>query len=110
MKAAAVGIYGESSEDPICGMEVDQSKAKVAGRKVEYKGQTYYFCSDECKVAFDKEPTRYAAKVSKGVATEAGKRLEHVQWADSQEKEHTDAPHHGHAHPTANPASGGSHR
>ena len=27
MKAAAAGVYGETSEDPVCGMEVDQTKA-----------------------------------------------------------------------------------
>ena len=110
MKAAAAGIYGETSEDPVCGMEVDQTKAKAAARMSDFRGQSYYFCSDECKVAFDKEPMRYTAKVSKEAATEAGKRLEHVQWADSQEKPHTDAAHQGRAHPTANPASGVSHR
>ena len=91
MKAAAAGIYGETSEDPVCGMEVDHSTAKAAGRMSDFRGQSYYFGSDECKVAFDKEPMRYAAKVSKGAVTEAGKRLEHAQWADRQEKAHTDA-------------------
>jgi Cu(I)/Ag(I) efflux system membrane fusion protein len=41
MKAAAAGIYGETSTDPICGMEVDISKAKAAGRISEYKGIAY---------------------------------------------------------------------
>jgi YHS domain-containing protein len=62
MKAAAAGIYGESSEDLVCGMEVDQSKARTAGRTAAYKGETYYFCSDECKISFEKEPARYAVK------------------------------------------------
>lgn len=42
--------------DPVCGMTVDEESA--AG-KSEYQGQTYYFCSPGCKVAFDKEPSRY---------------------------------------------------
>jgi YHS domain-containing protein len=75
MKAAAAGFYGETSEDPVCGMEVDQSKAKAAGRTAEYKGQTYYFCSDDCKEKFGKEPARYTAKAgSRRLAASGGKR------------------------------------
>ena len=45
--------------DPVCGMDVDAKAAADAGRKSEHKGRTYYFCSDDCKKAFDKEPARY---------------------------------------------------
>lgn len=43
-------------KDPVCGMGIDP---KTAAGKSEYKGQTYYFCSNGCKRAFDKEPERY---------------------------------------------------
>jgi YHS domain-containing protein len=43
-------------KDPICGMDVDP---KTAAGKSEYLGQTYYFCSNGCKKAFDKEPQKY---------------------------------------------------
>lgn len=43
-------------KDPVCGMNVDEKKAKY---KSDYKGVTYYFCRRECKEAFDKNPTRY---------------------------------------------------
>ncbi len=43
-------------KDPICGMDVDP---KSAAGKSEYLGQTYYFCSNGCKKAFDKEPQKY---------------------------------------------------
>ncbi len=46
--------------DPVCGMEIDRSKA--AGQSV-YQGQTYYFCSLDCKRQFDKEPQKYVSKV-----------------------------------------------
>jgi Cu2+-exporting ATPase len=42
--------------DPVCGMQVDESRA--AGKSV-YKGLTYYFCSTHCKEAFDNEPENY---------------------------------------------------
>ena len=40
-------------KDPVCGMDVDPAKA--AG-KSDYKGKTYYFCSDYCKKQFDANP------------------------------------------------------
>jgi YHS domain-containing protein len=44
------------AKDPVCGMEVDESKAAATS---DYKGQTYFFCAKGCKVAFDKEPEKY---------------------------------------------------
>lgn len=43
-------------KDPVCGMEVDEAKAEL---KLEFKGRTYYFCSDNCKSTFEKEPEKY---------------------------------------------------
>jgi YHS domain-containing protein len=44
------------AKDPICGMTVDEKKA--AGSSV-YLGKTYYFCAQNCKVQFDKSPSKY---------------------------------------------------
>ncbi len=44
------------ARDPVCKMEVDESTAKA---KSEYKDQTYYFCSLDCKEQFDNNPERY---------------------------------------------------
>ncbi|MGQ9718365.1 MAG: YHS domain-containing protein [Nitrososphaerales archaeon] len=44
------------AKDPICGMDVDEKKAKL---KSDYKGKTYYFCSTTCKLTFDKNPGKY---------------------------------------------------
>ncbi len=41
--------------DPVCGMTVDRSKA----RRLEHAGTTYYFCSDNCLQAFQRDPDRY---------------------------------------------------
>jgi Cu(I)/Ag(I) efflux system membrane fusion protein len=108
MKAAAAGITGESSECPVCGMEVDQAKAKAAGRTSEFRGQLYYFCSDDDKVKFDKEPMRYAWKTDKGPATLAGKRLGEAQWEGEKAKEEA-MPHAGHMPTAPPPPSGHSH-
>lgn len=45
------------AKDPICGMNVDESKA--AGT-ADYKGKTYYFCSAGCKAKFDQAPEKYS--------------------------------------------------
>ena len=42
--------------DPVCHMEVDESKAAA---KYDHKGKTYYFCAQGCKQAFEKEPEKY---------------------------------------------------
>ena len=46
--------------DPVCGMEVDKATATTA----TYKGQTYYFCSEDDKSKFLKNPEQYTAKKS----------------------------------------------
>ncbi len=56
MKLAAAGVHGASAIDPVCGMTVDEGKAKAASRLSQYQGQTYYFCNDGCKKEFDAEP------------------------------------------------------
>ncbi len=42
---------------PVCGMAVDKNTAPA---KAEYQGKTYYFCSNECKQAFQQNPKQYA--------------------------------------------------
>jgi Uncharacterized conserved protein, COG3350 len=43
-------------KDPVCKMDVEPAKAKF---KTEYSGKVYYFCSEGCKKAFDREPSKY---------------------------------------------------
>lgn len=47
------------AKDVVCGMNVEEKTAKS---KTEYKGETYYFCSEACKKTFDKNPATYAAR------------------------------------------------
>jgi YHS domain-containing protein len=42
--------------DPVCGMEVEEKKAKYVS---EYDGKKYYFCAAGCKKEFDKNPKKY---------------------------------------------------
>ncbi len=43
-------------KDPVCGMDIDPDGAAA---KMEYKGQTYYFCSAACHDKFKREPEKY---------------------------------------------------
>ncbi|HET7108592.1 MAG TPA: heavy metal translocating P-type ATPase [Candidatus Acidoferrum sp.] len=45
-------------KDPVCGMMVEPQKP--AG-KLEYGGETYFFCSARCKERFEKEPEKFLA-------------------------------------------------
>jgi YHS domain-containing protein len=44
------------AKDPVCGMEVDESKARF---KAEHMGKTYYFCSEMCKKKFEEDPMKH---------------------------------------------------
>jgi YHS domain-containing protein len=44
------------AKDPVCGMEVDKSRAAAT---TEYKDVTYYFCDVGCKVEFERDPKKY---------------------------------------------------
>ena len=63
-KAAASGTAAEPGtvKDLVCGMDVDPADAKAAKLTSDYKGKTYYFCSDLCKKQFDAEPSKFVGK------------------------------------------------
>ncbi len=42
--------------DIVCGMELDLAKIKYS---VEYKKETYYFCSESCRRHFVDDPKCY---------------------------------------------------
>jgi YHS domain-containing protein len=44
--------------DPVCGMTVETETAP----SVTYKGKTYYFCSEDDKQEFEKDPAQYLKK------------------------------------------------
>lgn len=46
--------------DPVCGRVVED---KNFNEQSEYKGRTYYFCSNTCKIKFDNDPGKYEVKV-----------------------------------------------
>jgi xanthine dehydrogenase accessory factor len=44
--------------NPVCGLRIDPREALHV---LSWKGQQFYFCCDGCKLAFEREPARYAA-------------------------------------------------
>jgi P-type Cu+ transporter len=44
-------------KDPVCGMQIEQDDAVAT---VEHEGKKYYFCSDDCREAFQEDPEDYA--------------------------------------------------
>ena len=59
MKLAAAGARGAPAIDPVCGMRVDEAKARAAKRFSEHQGKTYFFCNDGCKEEFDANPKEF---------------------------------------------------
>lgn len=47
--------------DPVCKMEISEKDAEATA---EYKGKTYYFCSEACKEAFVEHPDRFVKKTA----------------------------------------------
>lgn len=43
-------------KDPVCNMEFDSGRATA---QTTYQGQEYYFCSEECRRAFEENPDQY---------------------------------------------------
>ena len=60
MKTAAGSITQAMSRDPVCGMYVNEEYARLTGKTAAYGEKTYYFCMDECRDSFAKEPEKYA--------------------------------------------------
>ena len=46
--------------DPVCGVEVESGKSK--GGNATYDGETFDFCSDECRDRFQANPRAYVAR------------------------------------------------
>jgi YHS domain-containing protein len=43
-------------KDPVCGMVVNENKARY---EADYKDKSYCFCSEDCKESFEKKPEQF---------------------------------------------------
>ena len=50
--------------DPVCKKEVNENAPP--GGKAQYWGQRFYFCSNECRVNFRRDPKKYAPETAEG--------------------------------------------
>jgi YHS domain-containing protein len=62
------GELGGKTVCPICGMEITISAQTPA---LEYKGQIYYFCTEDEKDQFMKNPEKLILKEEEGIISEA---------------------------------------
>src|SRR4029453_17290472 len=53
--------------DPVCHMTVDPA---IAAGSVDYKGQTYYFCSTHCVEKFREDPQRFLQPLTQQITIE----------------------------------------
>ncbi len=60
--------------DPVCGMSTEN---EAAFSKHEYKGTTYYFCSDNCLTKFTENPSAYGARETSGCCHSAQTETDH---------------------------------
>ncbi|SNX54794.1 YHS domain-containing protein [Thermoanaerobacterium sp. RBIITD] len=44
------------AKDPVCRMDLREEDAAA---KTTYNGKEYFFCSNSCKVEFEKDPEKY---------------------------------------------------
>ena len=67
MKTSAAGISSTPQLDPVCGMYVDEARARAAGLTVESGGKTHFFCSLDDKNMFLKNPAAKRSMVTPAV-------------------------------------------
>jgi len=70
LKPKSIASRPETAVDPVCGMQVETGKSP----KIEYNGDTYYFCCSHCRQAFEDSPEEVLGSQPKRPAH----RLKHV--------------------------------
>ncbi len=71
----ANGVALQRVRDPVCGMNVDPSKA---AHRAEHEGRTYYFCCGGCAGRFRKDPEAVLAKAAVRESSAAGLAAKYV--------------------------------
>ena len=61
-------------KDPVCGMTID---SETATERVTVGGETYYFCSEQCRKAFESDVERYVPRPA--VAADAAEPQEELE-------------------------------
>jgi YHS domain-containing protein len=66
----AAAQVADKAVDPVCGTSIAKEGAKWT---FDYKGTTYYFCSEACKTGFAKDPEKFLAKMAEAKTVEVEK-------------------------------------
>lgn len=64
----SIGAMVANAKDPVCGMTVETG----SGFHAVFNGETYYFCSLQCREAFVKTPDRFLAGTYVPIAMDGG--------------------------------------
>ncbi len=70
-----------AARDVVCGRKLDSA---TAAGQMEYGGETYYFCSEECLRRFADQPDRFASEGTSGSG--AGSRVPWPGWPQRDEE------------------------
>ncbi len=62
-ESALNGTAEIPARDPVSGKKLSVHKAEKAGLKIAHRDRTYYFCSEENRRRFEKEPDRYLSRL-----------------------------------------------
>ncbi len=66
LQQAATGTKGKVSRCSVCGMNVNEDQARMAGNLLETQGKVYYFCSLEDRDLFKKNKDKYLKAYQRG--------------------------------------------
>ena len=61
MELASLGSGVRMSADPVCGRYVNEEEAEMLEMTATYQNKIFYFSSDQCKEAFEREPEKYVS-------------------------------------------------
>jgi len=107
MKTAAAGITGTPQQDPVCGMYIDEAKARTAGNIIEAGSKTCYFCSLDCKQKFVKNPAAKAQHAtSAGQPASPSSPVAHKSKSGTSRQVKSDSPDKAATKPDTNPHAG----
>jgi YHS domain-containing protein len=51
------------TKDPVCKTLIETRTAQKRGLAVDFDGQTFWFCSADCKKEFERDPQKYSLPV-----------------------------------------------
>jgi YHS domain-containing protein len=51
------------TKDPVCNELIETRTAQRRGLTVDFDGQTFSFCSMDCKKEFERDPQKYALPI-----------------------------------------------